>query len=322
MKRKSLIVFLSLLTFFSCFVTSKSLFEKGSFDQPIIKTEKGNEHSEVRAELGKKLFFDPIFSIDSSLSCASCHKPQYAFSDTVKFSPGVFGRAGVRNTPSLMNIGFHPYFLREGSVPTIEMQVLIPIQEKNEFAHNIVEISKLIQQIPEYVELSKKAYNREPDHYVITRALGVFQRTLISNNSKFDKQLKGEIKLSKSERKGMSLFFGKANCGSCHSGFNFTNYKLTNNGLYQTYKDVGRMRATKDSTDLAIFKTPSLRNIEVTAPYMHDGSLNSLEEVVKHYNSGGKNHVNKDLLIKPLGLSTQEIRNIVLFLNCLTDEKY
>jgi len=322
MKKKGVGISIILVTFFSCFLIKKDSFKKEKFLIPKMNFEESNHHSQVREELGKKIFFDPILSIDSSLSCASCHKPNFAFSDTVKYSPGVFGRAGIRNTPSLINIGYHPYFLREGSVPTIEMQALIPIQEKNEFAHNIVEISKLIQQIPEYAELSKKAYDKEPDHYVITRALGVYQRTLISDNTKFDKSLAGKVKLSKEEKSGRDLFFGKANCSSCHSGFNFTNYKLTNNGLYENYKDIGRMRATKDSNDLAVFKTPSLRNISVTSPYMHDGSINSLSEVIEHYNKGGKKHKNKDSVIRPLSLSEKEKNNLELFLHCLTDEKY
>ena len=322
MKKKVAGVSIIMVTFFSCLLTNEISIQKELYLFPVMNFEEENNYTQSREQLGKKLFFDPIFSIDSSLSCASCHKPQYAFSDTVKFSPGVFGRDGIRNTPSLMNIGYHPYFLREGSVPTIEMQALIPIQEKNEFAHNIVEISKKIKKIPEYVKLSKIAYNREPDHYVITRSLGIFQRTLISKTSKFDKYLAGKSKLTSQEKKGMNLFFGKANCSSCHSGFNFTNYKLTNNGLYKNYKDVGRMRATKDSSDLAVFKTPSLRNVSVTAPYMHDGSIASLKQVILHYNSGGREHPNKDSLIKPINLSDSEINDLVSFLNSLTDEKF
>lgn len=321
MKKKLIAIIIVVSTFSSCLLF-KNEIKKQNFSIPKMQFELENKITPERVELGKKLFFDPIFSIDSSLSCASCHKPKYAFSDTVKFSPGVFGRDGIRNTPSLMNIGYHPYFLREGSVPTIEMQALIPIQEKNEFAHNIVEISKKIQQIDEYVKLSGQAYNREPDHYVITRALGVFQRTLISNTSKYDKYLVGEVKLTKKETKGMNLFFGKANCSSCHGGFNFTNYKLTNNGLYENYRDIGRMRATKDSADLSIFKTPSLRNVSITAPYMHDGSFLTIEEVIKHYNTGGKSHRNKDTAIKPLNLTEFEMKNLAVFLNCLTDSNF
>jgi cytochrome c peroxidase len=319
---KSVLIGILLLSFFSCFIQSKVIQSKDDFGIPKMNYERENSITQDRIDLGKKLFFDPILSVDSTLSCGSCHKPQFAFSDTVKFSPGVFDRAGVRNTPSLMNVGFHPYLLREGSVPTIEMQALIPIQEENEFAHNIVEIAKKIQQIPEYVAMSMIAYNREPDHYVITRALGVYQRTLISNTSKFDMYLDGKLQLSKKERIGRDLFFGKANCANCHGGFNFTTYKLSNNGLYKNYKDIGRMRATKDSSDLAIFKTPSLRNIEITAPYMHDGNFKTLSEVVNHYNSGGKGHLNQDTLIKKLNLDNGELEDLVLFLKCLTDEKY
>ncbi len=322
MKNKAIGISMCMIALFSCLLIKDISIQKEAYLFPEMNFEEENMHTPIREELGKKLFFDPIFSIDSSMSCATCHKPNFAFSDTVKFSSGVFGRAGVRNTPSLMNIGYHPYFLREGNLPTLEMQTLVPIQEKNEFAHNIVEISKQIQQIPEYVEMSKKAYDREPDHYVITRALGIYQRTLISNNSKFDKYIAGKIELTKQEKKGMNLFFGKANCSSCHSGFNFTNYKLTNNGLYETYKDIGRMRATKDSADLAVFKTTSLRNVEITKPYMHDGSFTSLQQVVEHYNVGGKPHPNKDSIIKPLGLTNLEMNSLVLFLKCLTDEEY
>jgi cytochrome c peroxidase len=318
---KKVLATIVLLSFFSCFLQSKLEHDAIEFSIPSMVFEKENFATNKRIELGKKLFFDPIFSIDSSMSCASCHIPEFAFSDTQKFSPGVFGREGVRNTPSLVNVGFHPYYLREGSVPTIEMQALIPIQEKNEFAHNIVEISKKIQKIESYVDLSEQAYNRKPDHYVITRALGVFQRTLISNSSKFDLYLKEKVKFTKQEKKGMRLFFGKAACYNCHSGFNFTNYKLTNNGLYEEYKDEGRMRATKDSNDLSVFKTPSLRNIAITGPYMHDGSFDDLEQVIIHYNSGGKNHLNKDKLIKPLGLNKAEMQSLISFLNTLTDIK-
>ena len=311
-----------MVSLYSCLVINKSsLFDKGDFVFPEMQFPEGNEYSESRFELGKKLFFDPILSIDSTLSCASCHLPNYAFSDTVNFSPGVFGRAGVRNAPSILNIGYHPYLLREGSIPTIEMQVLVPIQEKNEFAHNIVDISEDLKKITAYTDLSEKAYNREIDYYVITRALGVYERTLISKNSKFDNAINGKASLSKEEKKGMNLFFSsKTNCSSCHGGFNFTKYKITNNGLYENYKDLGKMRATKDSADIAKFKTPSLRNVALSAPYMHDGSIKTLEEVLEHYNTGGKNHVNKDALIKPLNLTEEEKKALISFLKNLTEE--
>lgn len=317
-------MFILCMFVFSCLlVKNNSSIDRTQFLFPSMEFPDGNEFTEARYELGKKLFFDPILSIDSTLSCASCHKPERAFSDEVAFSPGVFSRAGVRNAPSLGNVGYQPYFLREGSVPTLEMQVLIPIQEKNEFAHNIVEIAKQIQTDSSYVKLSRKAYNRMPDHFVITRALGVFERTLISKNSKFDRYIQHNTKLSRQELLGFNLFMSeKTNCSSCHGGFNFTKYAITNNGLYENYKDVGKMRATHDSSDMALFKVPSLRNVEVTAPYMHDGSYSTLEEVIAHYNSGGKNHVNKSPLIKPLSLSIKEQEALVSFLKTLTDTSF
>lgn len=319
------------LVIFSFSIISCSLFNSrtnkiisqvpNSFPEVIYP--EGNEYTKERWELGKKLFYDNILSIDSSISCASCHKPEFAFSDNRALSPGVFNRPGKRNAPSLTNVAYHPYFLREGGVPTLEMQVLVPIQEENEFNHNIVEIGKLLKQIPEYVKLSKIAYNREPDYFVITRALGVFERTLISGNSKYDKYLKKEIDLTATEKEGMDLFFSnKTSCSSCHSGFNFSNYSFQNTGLYNEYNDIGRMRFTKDSSDLSLFKVPSLRNIEVTGPYMHDGSINTLEQVVEHYNSGGHTNSNKSKLIKPLQLTKEEKQSLVAFLKTLTDEEF
>jgi len=290
---------------------------------PKVKYPEGNEFTQARWNLGKKLFYDNILSIDSSISCSSCHLPQLAFSDNRAFSPGVKNRPGKRNAPSLANIAYHPYMLREGGVPTIEMQVLIPIQEENEFNHNIIEIGKLLERDSTYLKMAKEGYNRLPDYFVITRALGVFERTLISGNSKYDQYLNKKVKFTKQEKEGMKLFFSdKLNCSSCHNGFNFTNYGFKNNGLYRKYKDIGRMRFSKDSNDIALFKTPSLRNIEVTGPYMHDGSIKTLKQVIAHYNSGGKSHKNKSKLIKPLGLSDKEVEMLEAFLLTLTDKQF
>lgn len=313
------------LTLFSCFVFRKQVFDVSAVPSHFPKMEfpTDNKFTKERWELGKKLFFDPILSLDSSISCGSCHKPSLAFSDDKPMSPGIKNRAGKRNSPSLANIGYHPYFLREGGVPTLEMQVLVPIQEHNEFNHNIVEIGRLLEKIPEYVEMSKLAYDKKPDYFVITRALGVFERTLISGNSKYDKYLNKKVKFTKKEKRGMDLFFSdKTNCFTCHSGFNFTNYGFENTGLYLNYKDIGRMRFTKDTSDMARFKVPSLRNVSVTAPYMHDGSIATLKEVIEHFNSGGKNHINKNELIKPLNLSKEEKENLVLFMETLTDYEF
>jgi cytochrome c peroxidase len=291
---------------------------------PPMEFPSDNAFSQARWELGKKLFFDPIMSIDSSISCASCHKPHLAFSDDVALSSGVFNRAGTRNAPSLGNVGYQPYFIREGSVPTLEMQVLVPIQEHNEFNHNIVDLSEQLANIPAYSQLSIEAYSRSIDPFVITRALGNFERSLISGNSAYDKYINGnQNALNAQEKKGLELFFSaKTNCTSCHSGFNFTDYTFQNNGLYENYKDRGRMRFTNDSADLALFKVPTLRNVELSKPYMFNGQFNSLKEVLEHYNSGGANHPNKSPQIIPLNLSATELADLEAFLNSLSDYEF
>lgn len=292
---------------------------------PPVEFPEDNAFTIERWELGKQLFFDPILSVDTSISCASCHQPALAFSDGLPVSLGAGNVTGRRNSPSLGNIAYHPYFTREGGLPTLEMQVLVPIQEHDEFNFNIVLIAERLQNDPAYIEAANKAYGRDPDPFVITRSLATFERSLITGNSIYDQYLKSHDPelMSPSQLRGMELFFSdRTNCGSCHSGFNFTNYAFENNGLYEEYKDPGRERFSNDPADNARFKVPSLRNIEMTAPYMHDGSISSLKEVVAHYNSGGRNHPNKSPFIKPLGLSDQEINDLVAFLGSLTDQSF
>lgn len=292
---------------------------------PEVPFPDDNAFTESRWRLGKKLFYDPVLSIDGTKSCASCHKTNLAMADSLPTSPGVFDRPGTRNAPSLANVAYHPYMLREGSVPTLEMQILVPIQEANEFAHNIVDISYVLQADSEYVRMSREAYGRIPDPFVITRALATFERSLISGSSPYDQYTSCGCRdaMDAAELRGMELFFSeRTDCFRCHGGFNFTSYAFENNGLYEEYADVGRMRFTHDSTDLARFKVPSLRNLAYTAPYMHDGSMASLGAVIDHYNSGGKPHPSKSPLVRPLQLSEQEKNDLIAFLIALGDEAF
>lgn len=289
---------------------------------PPMSIPDSNAFTLERWSLGKRLFFDPILSSSNQVSCASCHKPEIAFSDNVALSIGDMNSLGTSNSPTLTNIGYNPYFTRAGGVPTLEMQILVPIQEHNEFNSNILDIAEELNHDSSYIKQSLDAYNRIPDPYVITRAIANFERSLISGDSKFDHYFYQGINnlMNESELRGYQLFTStKANCSSCHSGFNFTNYSFQNNGLYEVYADSGRMRLTKLESDRALFKVPTLRNIELSAPYMHNGSLNTLEEVVEHYNSGGKPHPNKSNLITPLNLTYQEKKDLVAFLKTLTD---
>ncbi|MGH1434200.1 MAG: cytochrome-c peroxidase [Lewinella sp.] len=287
---------------------------------PEIPYPEDNAFTEARWQLGKQLFFDPIMSVDASISCASCHKPELAFSDDKAFSPGVAQRPGTRNSPSLANVAYHPYYTREGGVPTLEMQVLVPIQEHNEFDFNILLIAERLRADSTYYQMALDAYEREPDPYVITRALACFERSLISGNSAYDQYERGEKNLPPSVLRGKELFFSdRTHCSSCHGGFNFTNYTFANNGLYTNYEDLGRFRLTGKEQDRATYKVPSLRNIGITAPYMHDGSLATLEAVIEHYNSGGEDHPNKSPLLQPLLLNDQEKEDLIAFLQSLND---
>lgn len=284
-----------------------------------------NKYSPERWALGKKLFYDPIMSLDSTISCGSCHKAAAAFSDDIVLSLGIEERLGTRNTPSLTNVAYHPYYTREGGVPTLEMQILVPIQEHNEFDFNIVLLAERMAQDSTYVTMSLEAYDRRPDPFVITRSLACFERSFISGYSRYDHyaNYNDQEALTPAELRGMELFFSdKTNCASCHSGFNFTNYAFENNGLYEDYPDNGRYRLTGEAMDIAKFKVPSLRNIELTAPYMHDGSLETLAEVIDHYNLGGAEHTNKSTLIKPLALSNQDKSELIAFLLSLTDDNF
>jgi cytochrome c peroxidase len=325
---KNSLLFLACLLFFAC---KKELPERPAepllavpegFPAPVFP--EGNELTPERWALGKRLFFDPIMSSDRTVSCASCHLPERAFTDGKQFSEGVEERLGNRNAPTLANVAYHPYYTREGGVPTLEMQILVPIQEHAEFDMNILDIAERLNADSSYVRESRAAYGREPDAFVITRSIACFERTILSGNSPYDQYLQGKTNaLTAAERRGKDLFFGeKTNCFQCHDGFNFTNYAFGNNGLYEDYPDPGRFRLTGEEADRALFKVPALRNVGVTAPYMHDGSLPTLAAVMEHYNSGGKNHPHKSQMVKPLGLTMQEQADLVAFLKSLTDNDF
>jgi cytochrome c peroxidase len=284
-----------------------------------------NNFTRARWELGKQLFYEKQLSKNNTLSCASCHKQEFAFSDNVALSLGDNNALGSSNAPSLANIGYHPYFTRAGGVPTLEMQVLVPIQEHNEFNTNMLDVIDKLKQNNSYNQQAQLAYGRTLDAFVITRALSTFERSLISGNTRFDKYLNDSTlySLTASELRGYQLFnSSQTNCSSCHAGFNFTNYTFENNGLYLNYADSGRMRLTNLPQDRAKFKVPSLRNVAFTAPYMHDGSFTSLQQVIDHYNSGGQPHVNKSSLVHPLNLTTQEKTDLLNFLETLSDDSF
>tara|TARA_B110000459_G_C16595185_1_gene488241 strand:+ start:307 stop:1275 length:969 start_codon:yes stop_codon:yes gene_type:complete len=316
------ITLLLIYIFIGVFSDPYSLFIPKGFPTPFIPED--NQLSDSRVALGKKLFFDNMMSRDSSLSCASCHQPQFAFSDGRQKSVGIKGRQVSRNAPTLTNVAYQPYFLLDGLNPSLETQVKIPIHEHNEFDFHILLIAERMKQDSLYVSLSKDAYNNEPSPQVIAYAIACYERTLISGNSPYDQYFYqgNKTALNDSEIRGMNLFFDDLYCASCHGGFNFSDSRLTNNGLYTNYTDQGRARLTKKTEDQAIFKTPTLRNIGFSAPYMHDGSFESLEQVIDHYSSGAKGHFNQDPLIQPFDISQDQKQDLIAFLIALNDSSF
>ena len=292
------------------------------FPSPVIPND--NLLTKSRVELGEKLFFDKMMSRDSSTSCATCHKPELAFTDGLKKGIGIRNQEVDRNSPTLTNVAYQNKFLLDGVNPSLVAQVQVPIHEAKEFDFHVLLVAERMKKDHEYIRLCKEAYNTEPNPYAITHAIASFERTLISGNSRYDQYAfqKNKSALNESEKNGMDLFFNKLYCTECHSGFNFTNQELTNNGLYINYPDSGRIRLTGLEKDRAVFKTPTLRNIGITFPYMHDGSMESLEEVINHYNNGGKNHKNKSSIITPLNLTQKQKDDLIAFLHTLTDSTF
>ncbi|MDZ4751804.1 MAG: cytochrome c peroxidase [Flavobacteriales bacterium] len=290
------------------------------FEDPAIPAE--NLPTPARLELGRRLFYDKRMSLNDDISCGSCHALSSAFTDGKKVSNGSSGKSGRRNSPTLANMAWYPYFMAEGGVPTLEMQSLAPIHDTVEMGMNVLALSEKLKSDKRMNALSQRAYNRDIDPYVITRALACFQRSFISGDSRYDRYLIDSEKfpLTEAEERGRRLFFSNNTaCSVCHSGYLFTDFGFYNVGLYDHYEDSGKERESYLPADSGKFKTPTLRNIELTAPYMHDGSMNNLEDVMRHYNEGGKAHSSKDLRVRPLNLSEEQIVDLIAFMKTLTD---
>jgi len=283
----------------------------------------------TKSALGKKLFSEKILSKDSSVSCASCHKPAYAFADTVAFSPGIGGKLTKRNTPSVLNMKNRPYYFWDGRAGSLEEQSLMPIQNPDEMGLPIKEAVERLNKDPEYVRLFMKIFKQRPGKENLSAAFAAYERTLETTDSKFDDWSNNLGKLSPQEEAGRQLFIGnKAKCFDCHFMEDFTDDGFKNIGLFdgKDLRDSGHFNFKKNAEYLGKFKTPGLRNVAVTAPYMHNGMFKTLEEVVNYYNDPGKivpNPINRDPDIgKPLGLTEKEKRSLVAFLKTLTDKKF
>lgn len=289
---------------------------------PPIPTPADNPLTEARVKLGKLLFFDARLSLGQGISCASCHLPARAFSDTVGLSLGAGGALGTRNAQPLLNLAWHTAFFRDGGVPSLEQQVLAPVHDEREMNSDLVQAAAQLRDVEPYAALSARGFGRPLDGYVVTRAIAAYERTLVSGWSRYDAAVNGDVDaLTAQEQRGMALFGSPAvGCSGCHGGFDLTDRTFRNVG-YGADNDEGRERITLDPADRGSFKVPTLRNVALTAPYMHDGSLATLGEVVDFFNSGGNADPNKDPLMQPLGLSAEDRSDLVAFLRALTDER-
>lgn len=283
-----------------------------------------------RATLGRALFFDPILSRTRMVSCASCHREEFAFADTSALSVGVFGRKGKRNTPSAMNLLLQARFFWDGRAATLEEQALAPIENPNEMDLPIALAVKRLNGSKAYRARFQRVFGELPNRTNLAKALAAFEQTLETPDTPFDdwRMNDNESAVSESAKRGFALFNGKGNCIECHFGVNFNNSGFRNTGLFDgnTLADSGRAAITKQPADLGKFKIGPLRNIALTAPYMHNGMFKTLAEVIDFYDNPDRavpNARNRDpLLAKPLGLTAGEKADLEAFLRALTDRRF
>lgn len=301
-----------------------------------------NPMTEELIDLGRHLFWDVRLSGDNTIACANCHLPQFSFSDPNQFSIGINGSVGTRQAMSLINLGWSNVFFWDGRSLSLEDQVTIPIEDHIEMGENWNDLVVELQNTNIYPELFAQAFaTNEVTKERSSKALAAFMRILISANTKFDQEKLGLYEYTDAEARGKDLFLKEggdpdngqggqwgADCFHCH-GFGsglFTDNLFHNNGLDSEFTDLGLGAITGNPLDDAKFKTPTLRNVELTAPYMHDGRFNTLEEVIDHYDSGGHPSSTIDPFMKytdgGLQLSDLDKSDLIAFLKCLTDEEF
>ena len=282
-----------------------------------------NAVTEKGFELGRKLFYDPKLSIDNTVSCGTCHGQVHAFADhSLPLSTGINGAIGKRNTPGLANIAWMPNFMWDGGINHIEVMPVDPITNPIEMGETMAGVVTKLQNDPAYPALFKEAFGSDgvTDQRVLL-ALAQFMGMMVSADSKYDRYVTGRSTFTASETQGLQLF--QQHCASCHQEPLFTDFSFRNNGLDELHADSGRYRITQNPNDIGRFRVPSLRNVELTNPYMHDGRFHSLNDVLDHYTSGIHQSATLDpLLQQGIALTEAEKQNIVAFLRTLSDIGY
>jgi cytochrome c peroxidase len=286
---------------------------------PLVPVPPDNPQSEAKIALGKKLYFDPRLSKDGTVSCATCHSPSMGWSDEGPTSLGIGGQRGGRRSPPVSNAAYLPLQFWDGRAPSLEEQAKGPVENPVEMGNTHAGMVRTLNDVPGYVEEFKTVFGTTPITLdQVAMAVAAYERTVVTTDSPFDRYVRGEeTALTDMEKKGLEIFNGKGHCTACHWGGNLTDGRFHNVGVMHRGTgdpDLGRYEVTKDAGDMGAFKTPTARDVGLRAPYLHDGSEKSLEDVVDFYDRGGDASANLDPLIVPLGLSAQEKKALVAFL--------
>ena len=305
-----------------------SAIDSFTFDQPShfpkpVYSYTNNPLTKAGFELGRFLFYDPILSADSSLSCSSCHAQAHGFADhNIPLSKGVHGKFGTRNAPALMNLAWSPTFMWDGGVNHLEVQPLVPITSEHEMGETFSNLMKKLNRSAFYRKQFKKAFGVDTiTDQKFLHALAQFTSMLISANAKYDQVKLGKATFTSNEQHGYELF--KQHCNSCHTEPLFTNYSFRNSGLESNIVDIGVEKVTQAPADKGKFKVPTLRNVEFTYPYMHDGRFANLKEVVKFKATGIQISPTTDpLLVNGFPLNNKDQADLIEFLKTLSDYSY
>jgi cytochrome c peroxidase len=280
-----------------------------------------NPLTPAKVQLGRRLFFDPILSGDRTVACASCHVPDHGFAGPNAVAVGVRGQRGRRHAPTLLNVAYGSAFFWDGRAATLEEQALLPIQDPLEMGSNPDEAVRRLRADAAYVAQFRTAFGEEVTATNLARALASFERALLTGDSALDRFRIGEVAaFTEPARQGFWLFESRGGCWRCHSGGNLTDGRFHNTGVGWGAEpaDFGRFEVTRRDEDRGAFKTPTLRGVARTGPYMHDGSLTTLDDVVRYYSRGGNPNPGLDPALKPLNLSEKDIAAVVAFLEALT----
>ena len=289
---------------------------------PPVPVPLDNPQNEDKIQLGRMLFFDKRLSLDRAQSCASCHDPRKAFGDGRPRALGLHGKELARRSPTVLNAAYNPLQFWDGRASSLEQQAEGPLLSGAEMSmlteRRLVE---RLQEVPEYQERFREVFGGVPTLKNVAKAIAAFERTLVTPNGRFDLYLRGDKgSLSDGEKRGLILFIGKAACSQCHNGPNLTDNRFHRLGLPagRGPRDVGRLGITGNEQDRGAFKTPTLRNTALMAPYMHDGGFKTLADVIDFYDRGGDRVARKSPLIVRLDLTTQEKADLIAFLGSLT----